>query len=171
MGLALSDLIWAQAFKSHLCAGDFQIYTSNFDLSSELESLAADWTSPVRFLIWHILLNMPQTGFSLPSTSQVFLQGSLAQSTSLPLATPGRKLSTVPFPFLFLTQHPLHQENLSLRLQRVSHICTLERYHFGDKGPDSQSYGFSCSQVQMWELDQKEGWVPKKWCFRTVVLE
>ena len=23
----------------------------------------------------------------------------------------------------------------------------------------------------MWELDQKEGWTPKNWCFQTVVLE
>lgn len=38
MGLALSDLSQAQAFKSHLCAGDSQIYTPDFDLSSELES-------------------------------------------------------------------------------------------------------------------------------------
>ena len=35
----------------------------------------------------------------------------------------------------------------------------------------SQSYGFSSSHVQMWELDHKEGWVPKNWCFQIVVLE
>ena len=35
----------------------------------------------------------------------------------------------------------------------------------------SQSYGFSSSHVWMWELDHKEGWVPKNWCFQTVVLE
>ena len=34
----------------------------------------------------------------------------------------------------------------------------------------SQSYGFSSSHVQMWELDHKEDWVPKNWCFWTVVL-
>ena len=34
-----------------------------------------------------------------------------------------------------------------------------------------QSYGFSSSHVWMWELDYKESWVPKKWCFWTVVLE
>ena len=34
-----------------------------------------------------------------------------------------------------------------------------------------QSYGFSSCHVQMWELDHGEGWVPKMWCFRTVVLE
>ena len=36
--------------------------------------------------------------------------------------------------------------------------------------PYSQSYGFSCSHVQMWELDHKEGWASKNWCFR-IVLE
>ena len=35
----------------------------------------------------------------------------------------------------------------------------------------SQSYGFSSSHVQMWELNHKKGWVPKNWCFQTVVLE
>ena len=46
-----------------------------------------------------------------------------------------------------------------------------QRHHFGDKGPYSQSYGFPSSHVQLWELDHKEGWVPKNWCFQTVVLE
>ena len=40
-----------------------------------------------------------------------------------------------------------------------------------DRGPYSQSYGFSSSRVQMWELDHKEGWALKDWCFQTVVLE
>ena len=46
-----------------------------------------------------------------------------------------------------------------------------QRHHFADKGLYSQSYGFSSSHVQMWELDHKEGWAPKNWYFRTVVLE
>ena len=36
---------------------------------------------------------------------------------------------------------------------------------------NSQSYGFSSSHVQMWELNPKEGWALKDWCFWTVVLE
>ena len=39
------------------------------------------------------------------------------------------------------------------------------------KGPFRQSYGFSSGHVWMWELDHKENWVPKNWCFWTVVLE
>ena len=46
-----------------------------------------------------------------------------------------------------------------------------KRHHFADKGWSSQSCGFSSSHVQKWELDHKEGWVPKNWCFQTVVLE
>ena len=45
------------------------------------------------------------------------------------------------------------------------------RYYFANKGPSSQNYGFSSSHVWMWELDHKESWVPKNWCFWTVVLE
>ena len=39
------------------------------------------------------------------------------------------------------------------------------------KGPSSQGYGFSSSPVWMWELDYKESWALKNWCFWTVVLE
>ena len=46
-----------------------------------------------------------------------------------------------------------------------------QRHHFASKRPYRQSYGFSSSQVWMWELVHKEGWVPKNWCFWTVVLE
>ena len=46
-----------------------------------------------------------------------------------------------------------------------------ERRHFADKGPYSQSYGFSSSHVWMWESDHKEGWAPKNWCFQIVLLE
>ena len=46
-----------------------------------------------------------------------------------------------------------------------------QRQHFTDKDLCSQSYGFSSSHVWMWELDYKEGWVLKNWCFWIVVLE
>ena len=42
-----------------------------------------------------------------------------------------------------------------------------QKHHFSDKGPSSQSYGFSSSHVRMWELDHKEGWTLKNWCFQT----
>ena len=46
-----------------------------------------------------------------------------------------------------------------------------QRCHFANKGPYRQNYGFCSSHVWMWELDPKESWVPKNWCFWTVVLE
>ena len=54
--------------------------------------------------------------------------------------------------------------------QPRQHIKKQRRY-FADKGPSSQSYGFSSSHVWMWELDHKESWVPKNWCYWTMVLE
>ena len=44
-------------------------------------------------------------------------------------------------------------------------------HYFANKGPSSQGYGFSSGHVWMWELDYKESWVQKNWCFLTVVLE
>ena len=46
-----------------------------------------------------------------------------------------------------------------------------QRHYFASKGPFSQGYVFSSSHVWMWELDYKESWAPKNWCFWTVVLE
>ena len=51
-----------------------------------------------------------------------------------------------------------------------------QRHYFANKGPSSQSYGFSSSHVWMWELDYKESCqrirkLLKNWCFQTVELE
>ena len=53
-----------------------------------------------------------------------------------------------------------------------THWTTWEA--LADKGPSSQSCGFSSSHVRMWELDHKEGWVPKNyafklWCWRRLL--
>ena len=45
------------------------------------------------------------------------------------------------------------------------------RHYFANKGLSSQSYGFLSSHMWIWELDYKENWAPKNWCFWTVVLE
>ena len=49
-------------------------------------------------------------------------------------------------------------------ITKQRHYCTIKSLY-------SQSCGLSCRHVWMWELDHKEGWVPKNWCFWTVVLE
>ena len=54
--------------------------------------------------------------------------------------------------------------------QPRQHIKKL-RHYFANKGLSSQVYGFSSGHVWMWELDYKESWVQKNWCFWNVVLE
>ena len=46
-----------------------------------------------------------------------------------------------------------------------------KRHHLDNKGLYCQSYGFSSTHIQMWDLDHEESWVPKNWCFQTVVLK
>ena len=62
------------------------------------------------------------------------------------------------------------------RLKRLSSSSSKQRikkqrHYFVNKGPSSQGYGFSSRHIWMWELDYKETWVSKNWCFWTVVLE
>ena len=46
-----------------------------------------------------------------------------------------------------------------------------QRHQFANKSPYSQSYDFTSSHVQMWDLYHKEDWAPKNWCFWIVMLE
>ena len=46
-----------------------------------------------------------------------------------------------------------------------------QRHYFANKGPSSQNHGFSSSHVWIWELDYKERWALKNWCFWTVALK
>ena len=50
-------------------------------------------------------------------------------------------------------------------------LIQKQRHYFANKGLSSQGYGFSSGHVWTWELDYKETWVQKNWCFWTVVLE
>ena len=49
--------------------------------------------------------------------------------------------------------------------------CEKQRHYFASKDLCSQIYGFSSSHVWMWELNSKESWVLKNWCFWTALLE
>jgi len=84
--------------------------------------------------------------------------------------------------FIFLGSKITADSNCSHKIKRclllgrkaminLGNILKKQRHHFADKGPYSQSYVFSSSHVQMWELDHTEGWAPKNWCFLIVVLE
>ena len=74
----------------------------------------------------------------------------------------------------------VHQAPLSMEFSRQEYWSRLchsllhdkprqhikkQRYHFAKKGLSSQSYGFSCSHVWMWELDHKKSWAQKN-CWR-----
>ena len=61
--------------------------------------------------------------------------------------------------------------SLEERYDQPRHHIKKQRHYSVDKGPSSQSYGFSSSHIWMWELDHKESRVLKNWCFWTVVLE
>ena len=56
-------------------------------------------------------------------------------------------------------------------MTNLDSILKKQKHYFAKKGPSSQSYGFSSSHVWIWELDYKESWAPKNWCFWTVVLD
>ena len=62
---------------------------------------------------------------------------------------------------------------LSLQKKAIINLDSVlkSRHHLANEDSYSQSYGFFSSHVRMWELDHKEGWVPKNWCFQIVVLE
>ena len=67
-----------------------------------------------------------------------------------------------------LKTHLLHGRKVMINLDRD---IKKQRYHFANKGPSGQGYGFSSGHVWMWQWDYKESWAPKNWCFWTVVLE
>ena len=56
-------------------------------------------------------------------------------------------------------------------MTNLDSIFKKQRHYFANESPYSQSYGFSSSHVQIWELDHKEGWALKNQCFQTVMLE
>ena len=73
----------------------------------------------------------------------------------------------------FLHPGDENPECLTLKASRAwifKHV-KKQRHSFANKGLSSQSYVFFSSHVRMWELDCKESWVLKNWCFWTVVLE
>ena len=98
-----------------------------------------------------------------------------------PWQTDGGKMETLT-DFLFLgskitaegdCSHEINRYSLLRRkaMKNLDSIFQSRDITLLRKSLCSQSYGSSSSYIQMWELDHKEGWTPKNWCFRTVVLE
>ena len=69
--------------------------------------------------------------------------------------------------FIFLGSNIIVDGDGSHEIKR----CFLLGSKAAGKSPYSQSYGFSSSHIQMWELDHIEGWALKNWCFQTLVLQ
>ena len=92
----------------------------------------------------------------------------------------GEKVETVAA-FIFLGSQITEDGNCSLEIKRclslgrkaMTNLDSIKKQkcHFAGKVLYSQSYAFSSSQVQIWELDHKEGWVSKNWFFWIVVLK
>ena len=66
-----------------------------------------------------------------------------------------------------IKSHLLPEEKLWSTWQHIK----KQKHYSANKDLSSQSYSFSSSHVWMWELDYKESWALKNWCFLTVVLE
>ena len=73
--------------------------------------------------------------------------------------------------FVLLLQHNKTLTPWKKNYDQPRQHMKKQRPYFASKDPYSQSYGFSSSHVWMWALNYKESWVPKNWCFWTVVLE
>ena len=65
------------------------------------------------------------------------------------------------------------KRHLLLGRKAVTNLDSIlkNRHYFANNGPYSKNYGFSSSHVWVWELDYKESWALKNWCFWTAVLE
>ena len=83
------------------------------------------------------------------------------------------------WPIALRLQHPRRHRHCELLFHGSTNhlestfqiLLSCKIHNFSNKGPSSQGYGFSSGHVWMWELDYKESWALKNWCFWTVVLE
>ena len=80
--------------------------------------------------------------------------------------------------FIFLSSKITADNDSSYKIKRrlllgrksmtnLDSVLKKQRYHFTNKGLYSQNYGFFSSHVWRWELDHKEGWASKNWCFES----
>ena len=105
-------------------------------------------------------------GFSAHRISQVRLLEWVAISFSRDLPNPGIEPGSLTLVGRFLTIWATREAH-----DKPRQCIKKQRRYFANKGPSSQSYGFSSSHGQMWELDHEESWALTNWCFQIVVLE
>ena len=74
---------------------------------------------------------------------------------------------------MYIVTVSFHEPRLCIcySMDKPRQCIKKQRHYFANKGPYSQGDGFSRSHIWMWELDNKEGWESKNWCFWIVVLK
>ena len=114
----------------------------------------------------------------------------MAESPSAVILEPRKEMGTLktllthwnpPFPWIFWDNFPYclchwvfpNWKHLLLGRKVMTNLDSIlkSRHYFVNKYLSSQGYGFSRGHVWMWEIDCKESWALKNWCFWTVVLE
>ena len=73
-----------------------------------------------------------------------------------------------------MVTEPCNYKMLTLRKKssdQTRQYIKKQRHYFANKGLSSQGYGFSFIHVWMWELEYKESWMLKNWCFLTLMLK
>ena len=135
-----------------------QTQLSNFTFTFHLHALEKEMATHSNVLAWRI----PGTGEpgGLPSMESHRVGhdwSDLAVAKALQMVTVAMKLKDVC--------------SLEEKLWPNIHHVKKQSHYFTNKGPSSQSYGFSSSHIWMWELDYRESWALKNRCFCTVVLE
>ena len=136
-----------------------------------------NWKNASCWCRWLMVMKPPRGRKNpwFPYGMDLFLHGSqvlfLALVPVKPLSTPcSMEYEYTRFNFAFQQKWFCTFGLNKIFYQPRKHI-KKQRHYFVNKGPSSQGYGFSSSHVWMWELDYKESWVPKNWCFWTLVLE
>ena len=111
-------------------------------------------------------------GFLLPWTWGSLFRAAPAKRSSAPYLRWGvAPLGCRPCPWVQRRSSQLRWCAVPATTLLCSALYFTNTIYFANKGPSSQGYGFSSGHVWMWELDYKESWAWKNWCFWTVVLE
>ena len=155
----MAQAVWPGSFTQSPCPCDRPLLTHTYTGDSNTglaQSLWGPWvlvcTRFFFFFFWALQASLAGIGFDsksdIPPPNLLFLKLIILKPWNQKTLTPWKKSYDQP------RQH-----------------IKKQWHYFANKGPSSQSYGFSSSHVWMWELDYKESWVPKNWCFWTAVLE
>ena len=165
---AMIFVFWMLSFKPTFSLSSFTFIKRLFS-SSSFSAIRVVLSAYLRLLIFLPAILIPAYASSSPAFIMMYSayklnkQGDNIQPwcTSFPIWNQ----SVVPRPVLTVASWPAYRFLKRQVRQRIK----KQRHYFANKGPSSQGYGFSSILVRIWELDYKEGSVPKNWCFWTVL--